>query len=57
MGAIPRIQDFDDPAYDPFVSDDAAFADHDDPYPHDMPHWRWTTSLRVIVRMRLSVAS
>jgi cytochrome P450 len=33
MAAIPRIQDFDDPTYDPFVSDEAAFGDHLDPYP------------------------
>jgi cytochrome P450 len=33
MGAIPRIQDFDDAAYDPFVSDEAAFGDCADPYP------------------------
>jgi cytochrome P450 len=33
MQAIARIEDFDDAGYDPFVSDDAAFGDHDDPYP------------------------
>ena len=33
MGAIPRIQDFDDASYDPFVSDDAAFGVCADPYP------------------------
>lgn len=33
MGAIPRIQDFDDAAYDPFVSDEAAFGACADPYP------------------------
>jgi cytochrome P450 len=33
MGAIPRIQDFDDAAYDPFVSDEAAFGACTDPYP------------------------
>jgi cytochrome P450 len=33
MGAIPRIHDFDDAAYDPFVSDEAAFGDCADPYP------------------------
>jgi cytochrome P450 len=36
---IPRIQDFDDPAYDPFVSDEAAFGDHLDPYPR-LAAWR-----------------
>ena len=45
-----RIQDFDDPSFDPFVSDEAAFGDHPDPY----PAWpagsrrgrsmRWTTA-------------
>ena len=39
MGALPRIQDFDDPAYDPFVSDDASFGAHDDPYPQ-LARWR-----------------
>jgi cytochrome P450 len=34
MSAIPRIQDFDDIAYDPFVSDEAAFGACADPYPH-----------------------
>ncbi len=33
MNAIPRLQDFDDPAYDPFLSDEAAFGPHLDPYP------------------------
>lgn len=33
MQALARIEDFDDDAYDPFVSDDAAFGDCDDPYP------------------------
>jgi cytochrome P450 len=33
MGAVPRIQDFDDIAYDPFVSDEAAFGACADPYP------------------------
>jgi cytochrome P450 len=33
MTAIAPIQDFDDPGYDPFVSDEAAFGDHPDPYP------------------------
>ena len=36
---VPRIQDFDDPAYDPFVSDEAAFGDHLDPYPR-LAAWR-----------------
>ena len=39
MGALPRIQDFDDPDYDPFVSDDASFGAHDDPYPQ-LARWR-----------------
>jgi cytochrome P450 len=38
MGAIPRILDFDDPTYDPFVSDEASFGDHADPYPQ-MAAW------------------
>lgn len=33
MGTLPRIQDFDDAAYDPFVSDEAAFGGCADPYP------------------------
>lgn len=33
MEVLAPIQDFDDPAYDPFVSDEAAFGDCDDPYP------------------------
>ena len=33
MSKIARIEDFDDPAYDPFVSDEAAFGAHPDPYP------------------------
>lgn len=42
MGAgthIERIEDFDDSAYDPFVSDDAAFGDCEDPYPQ-LARWR-----------------
>jgi cytochrome P450 len=39
MSAIARIQDFDDPAYDPFVSDEAAFGTCDDPYPQ-LARWR-----------------
>ena len=39
MTAIARIQDFDDPAYDPFVSDEAAFGTCDDPYPQ-LARWR-----------------
>lgn len=39
MGAIPRIQDFDDASYDPFVSDDAAFGVCVDPYPQ-LAEWR-----------------
>jgi len=39
MGALPRIQDFDDAAYDPFVSDDAAFGTCTDPYPQ-LAEWR-----------------
>jgi cytochrome P450 len=33
MQALARIEDFDDATYDPFLSDDAAFGDCDDPYP------------------------
>lgn len=33
METLAPIQDFDDPTYDPFVSDDAAFGDCADPYP------------------------
>ena len=33
MSAIAPIQDFDDPTYDPFISDEASFGDHRDPYP------------------------
>ena len=33
MSALPRIQDFDDPAYDPFITDSAMFGDIADPYP------------------------
>jgi CubicO group peptidase (beta-lactamase class C family) len=33
MTAIPRIQDFDDPTYNPFLSDDASFGANLDPYP------------------------
>ncbi len=32
MGAVPKIEDFDDPAYDPFSSDEINFGDHLDPY-------------------------
>jgi len=39
MGAIPRIQDFDDASYDPFVSDEAAFGGCADPYPQ-LAEWR-----------------
>ncbi|HSV45416.1 MAG TPA: cytochrome P450, partial [Ramlibacter sp.] len=39
MGAIPRIQDFADPSYDPFVSDEAAFGNCEDPYPQ-LAAWR-----------------
>ena len=39
MDTIARIQDFDDPAYDPFVSDEAAFGTCDDPYPQ-LARWR-----------------
>jgi len=39
MSAIARIQDFDDPAYDPFVSDEAAFGTCDDPYAQ-LARWR-----------------
>jgi cytochrome P450 len=30
---LPRIQDFDDPDYDPFAADAVNFGDHEDPYP------------------------
>ena len=33
MSALPRIQDFDDPTYDPFIADAAMFGDIADPYP------------------------
>lgn len=33
MTAITRIQDFDDPTYDPFLSDELTFGSHADPYP------------------------
>jgi cytochrome P450 len=33
MSALPRIQDFDDPAFDPFIADAAMFGDIADPYP------------------------
>lgn len=33
MGAIPKIQDFDDPAYNPFIADEAMFGNIDNPYP------------------------
>jgi cytochrome P450 len=33
MGDIPRIADFDDPGFDPFISDEAAFGDIEDLYP------------------------
>jgi cytochrome P450 len=39
MSAIAPIQDFDDPTYDPFVTDDLAFGDHLDPYPL-LAEWR-----------------
>jgi cytochrome P450 len=39
MSTIARIQDFDDAAYDPFVSDEAAFGTCDDPYPQ-LARWR-----------------
>jgi cytochrome P450 len=39
MSAIRRIEDFDDPTYDPFVSDEAAFGDCADPYPQ-LARWR-----------------
>ena len=32
MSALPRIKDFDDPAFDPFVADAAMFGDMLDPY-------------------------
>ena len=33
MSAVPRIRDFDDPAFDPFIADAAMFGDIADPYP------------------------
>lgn len=33
MGNFPRIKDFDDPNYDPFLADEAMFGDVADPYP------------------------
>lgn len=33
MGVLPRIQEFDDPDYDPFLADEVNFGDHLDPYP------------------------
>lgn len=33
MGEIPRIQDFEDPSYDPFLADEEIFGDHENPYP------------------------
>jgi hypothetical protein len=39
MGALPRIQDFDDADYDLVVSDDASFGVHEDPYPQ-LARWR-----------------
>jgi cytochrome P450 len=33
MGNLPPLQDFDDPQYSPFIADDLAFGDVDDPYP------------------------
>lgn len=39
MTRVARIQDFDDPGYDPFVSDDAAFGTCKDPYPQ-LARWR-----------------
>ncbi len=33
MGDFPRIRDFDDPSYDPFLADEAMFGDTPDPYP------------------------
>jgi len=33
MGDLPKIQDFDDSAFNPFVADELAFGDHLDPYP------------------------
>ena len=30
---LPKIQDFDDPDYDPFAADAVNFGDHEDPYP------------------------
>src|SRR5689334_14429533 len=32
MASIPRLQDFDDPTYDPFLADEDMFGDTADPY-------------------------
>jgi cytochrome P450 len=37
--SVARIQDFDDPAYDPFTSDAVMFGEHADPYPQ-IAAWR-----------------
>lgn len=31
--SLPKLRDFDDPAYDPFLADELMFGDHLDPYP------------------------
>lgn len=33
MNAVTRLEDFDDPTYDPFLADEAMFGDCIDPYP------------------------
>ena len=33
MGMLPKIQEFDDLEYDPFLADEVNFGDHLDPYP------------------------
>lgn len=39
MTTLPRLEDFDDPSYDPFSSDEMNFGDHLDPYPA-IESWR-----------------
>lgn len=33
MTALPRIEDFEDPSFNPFIAERVAFGDHPDPYP------------------------
>jgi cytochrome P450 len=39
MSMAVRLQEFDDPSYDPFASDELNFGDHLDPYPQ-IAEWR-----------------